>query len=343
MPVRPFGRAAGMVLAAVAALALTACSSDDPSPAPGEPGPTTLNVGYISGASLAPAFVAEALGCHAQQGLTVNFQLISNPADAIALLSTGKIDAYVGSPSAAMFNQVQRGANLKLVASLGSVNVPGDEPAPSGLFGAKHIATVQDLRGKRVAVLGSVGTATSYLLGKSLEAGGLTFADVQLVSLAVGDMVAALANGGVEGAMLIAPYTQQAIDSGAGHALVDSKKAYGTSTTSAIMFGPRLLEQYRDSGQKYLAAVACAAAKMQGDWRKDASIITPLAAFLKVPETSLSGGGLYAFDPKMVVNAETMTDMQKMFLAVPGTLTYTDIIPADKLVDDAIRVAAVGA
>jgi NitT/TauT family transport system substrate-binding protein len=344
-PPVPRGRVRA-VLAMAAALVLgttSACGGGDDQPASGSGGgPTTLNVGYISGASLAPAFIAQDLGCYSEQGLTVNFQAINNPADAIAFLANSKIDAYVGSPSAGMFNQVSRGADLKMVASLGSINTPSGEDAPSGLFGGAGVNTVQDLRGKRVGVLGTVGTATSYLLGKSLEAGGLTFADVKLVSLALADMVPALKNGGIAGAMLIAPYTQQAIDQGVGHALVDSKKAYGTSTTSGVMFGPSLLEQHRDTGVKYLAAVACGAKRMQGDWRKDADVVKPLATFMKVPEATISGGGLYVFDPTLAINMDTLTEMQEMFLAVDGTLVYQDIIPATELVDDEIRKQAVG-
>lgn len=335
------GRALLALVSVAALVALSACGSDE-APAPStSDGPRNLTVGYISGASLAPAFIAEELGCHREQNLTVKFELIKNPADAIALLSTKKIDVYVGSPSAGMFNQVSRGTEMKLVASLGSVNTPGDEPAASGLYGGAHITSVEQLKGKRVGVLGSVGSATSYLLGKSLEAGGLTFGDVELVSLSLADMVPALKNGGVDAGLLIAPYTQQAIDQGAAHALVDSKKAYGTSTTSAVIYGTGLLADDRAAGVRYLKAIACAAKQMPGDWRTDTKVVAALAKFLQVPEKTISGGGLYAFDPTLVVNAATLTEMQKMFLAVEGTLTYTDIIPTEKMVDDAIRAEAV--
>jgi NitT/TauT family transport system substrate-binding protein len=333
------------VLLPIMALGLLAgCGSgENEEPAGGTTGPKTLEVGYIPGASLAPAFVAQELGCYAEQQLQINFQPINNPADAIAFLANGKIDAYVGSPSAGMFNQVSRGANLKMVASLGSINTPAGEDPPSALFGGKGVETVADLRGKRVGVLGSVGTATSYLLGKSLQTGGLGFADVELVSLAVADMVPALKNGSIAGAMLIAPYTQQAVEQGAGKAIVDSKRAYGTSTTAGVMYGDNLLEDDRATGARYLTAVACGAKRMQGDWRKDAEIVKALATFMKVPDTTISGGGLYVFDPTLAVNEETLTEMQQMFLAVKGTLAYTETIPAADLVDDEIRRQAVGA
>ncbi|GGO82734.1 ABC transporter substrate-binding protein [Nonomuraea cavernae] len=332
---------AAFALSALALGVLAGCGSDDEKDAPAA-GSSTLKVGYISGASLAPAFVADALGCFQKEGLTVEYTPIKNPADAIAFLSTDKLDAYVGSPSAGMFNQVAKGAELKMVASLGSVNTPEGEAAPSGLFGGKSVAKVEDLKGKRVGVLGTVGTATSYLLGKSLEAGGLTFDDVELVSLALPDMVPALKNGGIEGALLIAPETQKALEQDVAHALVDSKKAYGTSTTSGIMYGPRLLKEDRASGVKFIRATACATNQMLGDWRKDAKVVSALATFMKVPDETISKGGLYVFDPTLTVNTGTLTEMQEMFMKVKGTLTYDEIIPADKLVDDAIRAEAVG-
>jgi NitT/TauT family transport system substrate-binding protein len=330
---------AALALPVLALGTLTACGgADEESGTSGSDTTRTLNVGYISGTSLAPAFVADALGKEA--GLTVKFEPIKNPADAIAFLANDKIDVYVGSPSAGMFNQVAKGAELKMVASLGSVNTPEGEDAPSGLFGTKEITSVQDLKGKRVALLGTVGSATSYLLGKSLEAGGLTFSDVELVPLAGSDMVPALKNGGVDGALLFAPETQKAIDQDVAHALVDSKKAYGSSTTAGIMYGPKLLKTDREAGVAFLKANACAVKRFEGDWRKDAEIVKILADFMKVPENTISGGGLYAFDTSLAVNESTLTEMQEMFMKVEGTLTYSEILPPDKLVDDSLRQEA---
>ncbi|MEV4835761.1 ABC transporter substrate-binding protein [Nonomuraea sp. NPDC049486] len=334
---------AALALPILALGALTACGAEEETGTPASDTTRTLKVGYISGTSLGPAFVADALGCYRDEGLTIEFEPIKNPADAIAFLATDKLDVYVGSPSAGMFNQVAKGAELKMVASLGSVNTPEGEAAPSGLFGAKSIKSVEELKGKRVALLGSVGSATSYLLGKSLEAGGLSFGDVELVTLGSSDMVPALKNGGVEAALLFAPETQKAIDQDVAHALVDSKKAYGSSTTAGIIFGTKLLKTERATGVSFLKANACAAKRFEGDWRKDAEIVKMLADFMKVPENTISGGGLYAFDSSLAINEGTLTEMQEMFVKVEGILTYTDLLPADKLVDDTLRAEAVGA
>ncbi|MDA0633600.1 ABC transporter substrate-binding protein [Nonomuraea sp. MCN248] len=327
----------------VLALALTACGAEEEESGTSATDTTrTLKVGYISGTSLGPAFVADALGCYRDAGLTIEFEPIKNPADAIAFLATDKLDVYVGSPSAGMFNQVAKGAELKMVASLGSVNTPEGEAAPSGLFAAKSIKSVEELKGKRVALLGTVGSATSYLLGKSLEAGGLTFSDVELVPLGGSDMVPALKNGGVEAALLFAPETQKAIDQDVAHPLVDSKKAYGSSTTAGIMYGPKLLNAERAAGVSFLKANACAVKRFEGDWRKDAEIVKMLADFMKVPENTISGGGLYAFDSTLAINEQTLTEMQNMFMKVKGTLTYTEVIPPAELVDDTLRTEALG-
>jgi len=333
-------RATALALILVGAMALAACGDGGGAAGGGKDGAVT--VGYISGAALAPAFVAEDLGCYREQGLDVTFEPINNPADAVAFLSSGKIDAYVGSPSAGMFNQVARGADLKLVASLGSVNTPGDEPAPSGLFGGKGVTRVEDLRGKRVASLGTVGTATSFLLGTSLAEGGLGLTDVEIVPLSLPDMTEALRNGGVAAALLVAPYTQKVVEGGFATALVDAKAAYGKETTSAVMYGPALLEKNREAGVAYLKAVACAAERMAGDWREDQEIVTALAKFMKVPEETVSGGGLYAFDPTLTVNAGTLTAMQEMFRDYKETLNYDKILAPEKLVDEQIRLDAVG-
>lgn len=324
---------------ALLAMTVSACGSDDEAAAGSA---DAVKVGYIPGASLAPAFIAEDFGCFEEEGLTVEMTPITNPADAIAFLNSGRLDVYIGSPSAGMFNQVAAGANLKMVASMGSINTPGDEPAASGLFGAKGTAEVADLKGERVATLGAVGSATSYLLGKSLESGGLTLDDVEVVTLGAADAAAALKGEGVAAALLVAPYVQQVVADGVATPLVNARKAYGTETTSAAIFGDRLLENDRETGQKYIRALSCAAEALQGDWRADDKVVSSLAGALKVPEEAISGGGNYVFDPELTVNEGTLEDMQRMFSELDGILAYEETIPADDLVDNDIRAEALG-
>ena len=61
---------------------------------------------------------------------------------------------------------------------------------------------IKDLRGKRIAATGS-GSQTEYETAKVLAAGGLTLDDIDLKSLGMPEIVAALQNGAVDGAILL--------------------------------------------------------------------------------------------------------------------------------------------
>lgn len=326
--------------------ATAACGGSDSDGAATD-GTKTLKAGYIPAVSAAAEpLVAQGIGCFDGLGIKVDLTPVANPADAIAFLSNKKLDIYVGSPTAGMFNQVAKGSVIKAVSAQGSIKTPGDVPAPSGFYAAKKLVdsgkvkTVADLEGQRVGAIGAMGTASSYLIGKSLEQGGLTPRDVKLVPLALADTITALKNGGIDAAFLAAPYSDMAVEQGVAVPIIDAKKAYGDSTTSTIIYGPTLLEQDRKSGEAFLKAMACAAEALQGDYRKDPKVVSALADGLKIPEKTITDGALYFFDPTLAVNESTFDEMQKMFADYGGLLTYKDALPIDKLVDKKILADA---
>ncbi|MGM7700065.1 ABC transporter substrate-binding protein [Microbacterium sp. A84] len=338
------------VLGAVAAIAMisatAACSGTDPDDESTD-GTKTLKAGYVAslGAAAQP-FMAERLGCYDGLGIEVELTPVANPADAIAFLANEKLDIYIGSPTAGMFNQVAQGSLIKAVSGQATINTPGDAPAPSGFFAAKklvdsgEVKTVADLKGMRVGAIGAMGTASSYLIGKSLEQGGLTPRDVELIPLSLADTVTALENGGIDAAFLAAPYSSMAVDQGVAVPIVDSKEAYGDETTATIIFGPTLLEKDRESGAAFLKAMECATEPLQGDYRKNPDVVAALSEGLKVPEDTITDGALYYFDPALTLNESTFDGMQKMFADYGGLLTYKDPLPIDKLVDREILADA---
>jgi NitT/TauT family transport system substrate-binding protein len=356
---QPPRRLLGLVVGLLVTASLVACGDDGNDAASGTESPertgddastrsTPIRVGYLASASLAPTFLAEPMGCYDAEGVTVEFSLMSNPADAIALLAEGELDAYAGSPSAGMFNQVEGGANLRLVASLSSIATPEGEEAPSGVFvrsalvSSGEVSDVADLDGRRIGAIGPVGTATSYLLAKVLAEGDLSLADVELVTLTLPDAVPALENGGVDAAYLTAPYTQQALDAGIAEPIADVKEIYGEETTAGLIFGPSLLEDDRAAGAAVLRANGCAAERLQGDYRADDEVVSELSTFLDVPEELIRTGALYAFDPQLRVNDATLDGMQDVFLDYGDVLTYSEPLPASQLTDEELHEEALG-
>lgn len=312
-----------------------------------------VTVGYQKASVFAPLFVAMARDYYGDQGLSVTLEPIKSAQDANVLLSQGKLDALVGSMSAGFFNASEQGLESKVVGSLGTVGSSADSSTtpPNGVYArpdkSGSAPAVSSLKGKPVAIVGAIGTGSSYAVGRVLETGGLTLKDVSLKNLSSPDSLAALESGAVSAAFLTAPFNGEAEKSGKGVLLVDSGKAYGDAKFSAIFYGPKLLKDDRKAGAAFLAATIRAARDLQGDYRKDAQVVDILAKALDVDKDAITATGPFAFDKDLAPGVDTAADMQRMFLQLPELLTYKEPLSATQLFDeemnkDAVKIADAG-
>ena len=77
----------------------------------------TVRVALVQAVSDAPFFIADKKGYFAQEGIRVTFSVLR---EMIAPLGTGQLDVGGTSTSAGLFNAVERGINIKIVADKGS-------------------------------------------------------------------------------------------------------------------------------------------------------------------------------------------------------------------------------
>src|SRR5258708_4317510 len=99
----------------------TAAASAAPSVAAASPtfAPVTVKFGQVGGLSDAAIFLADAKGYFKAQGITFESTPFASAALMVAPLSTNEIQVGGGAPSAGLFNAVDRGINLKIVADKG--------------------------------------------------------------------------------------------------------------------------------------------------------------------------------------------------------------------------------
>lgn len=151
-----------MLLAIVmlAALVLTGCGSAQTAPAATEAAapaeaeaqetakePVTLKVGLL-GKSVKPVgvLVADSLGYFAEEGVNVEFEKVSSMNDAYIAVSTGDLDVYLFSSTAAATFISQGTTTLRV---FGGTAAEGSEIIAAA--GTPHITGVEDLLGKTIA------------------------------------------------------------------------------------------------------------------------------------------------------------------------------------------------
>lgn len=215
-----------------------------------------IKVGVVGITADAPLFIAQDMGYNKEQGLQADFTVFKTAADSIPALSTGQIDAGSGAMAAAVFNAIERGANVRLVADKGQHSgspVNGFTSAlvvatPKG--DASKYKTYADMKGKSVAITGP-GGGGEVMFDKALSTVGLSSKDLDFKTMGFPDMVAALANHSVDLANIIEPFVAQGIAKNALDVRWKSEELYAGQQGGMLMYGPNIS---KDVGDRFMVA-----------------------------------------------------------------------------------------
>src|SRR5215831_12589872 len=135
---------------------------------------TPVNVGITDSSSDAVFFIADKRGYFKAEGLAATMTSFASAAKMIAPLGTGQLDVGGGTVAAGLYNAVERGINIKIVADKASIK---DGYEYSTLLVRKDLAesgrykTLADLKGMTVATA-SQGAGSESSLNEALKKGG---------------------------------------------------------------------------------------------------------------------------------------------------------------------------
>jgi len=119
---------------------------------------------------------------------------------------------------------------------------------------ANYIETVQDLRGRIVAIPSPMSTH-SFLLKMLLWENGMTDDDVTIIQLPPAEMVPALASGSISGYVVAEPFGARAVTLGVGRKLAESGEIWENSICCALVFSSDFIKNNAEAAdfilQKY--------------------------------------------------------------------------------------------
>lgn len=178
-----------------------------------------LRLRYSTWVGYGPLFVALEKGLFAQEGVEVELIRLDEHAAAFAALSSGQVDAVLGTPSdAAAFSRPGE-EPLACVLVL-DVDVGG-----TGILAAQDIHSLADLEGRSVASL--QGSTSQFYLNVLLAEVGLTESDLEMVDLTAEDAVTAFLLQEVDAAVTWEPWLSQGKAAEHGHVLTDTSEQPG--------------------------------------------------------------------------------------------------------------------
>lgn len=171
------------------------------------PKEAVVKVGMKAVVSDAGILVGMAKGYYKDLGITIENVQFNSGQEMINQLAAGQLDVGAAVTAAGLFNAMGRDIPVKIVADKG-INVPG-----KGYYRlvirkdlVNEIKDFKDLRGKKIAVVGTASLDEVYLV-RCLQKGDLTLKDIdEQVIRSFPDMLVALGNKSIDAAMVIEPF-----------------------------------------------------------------------------------------------------------------------------------------
>jgi NitT/TauT family transport system substrate-binding protein len=213
--------AVGVLLAAVtvAAAACSSSSSSSSTPATAASGAsggvTNVTLGYVPYSDDASLFYAQDSGIFRQHGLNVNFVAQASPVAVEASMASGTEQfGFITTP--VLINLASKGVSVKCVSSVdgNEPSVPADDSTVLVAAKGSGITSVKDLAGKNVAEvqLTSLNSLAVEILAKQA---GINPSSIHQIAIPFAQMPAALSQGRVQAAVIVAPFASTATSEGA--------------------------------------------------------------------------------------------------------------------------------
>lgn len=232
-----------------------------------------------------PLYMAESgYESFARRNLTV--EVVNMPGvDSYPLMATGQLDGNYSAPDVGMFNSIESGSDLAVVAP---TQIQAED-AVDGLYcrveqmGGEEFSW-EMLRGQKIGSSQGNRGVSMIQIAENLTAAGVSVDDVEVVQMSTADQVAALENGALFCGLIQEPIT--AVVEAAGHATFVARQMEVGFPNGSVAFGMSILRDRPEVGYAFVAALAeLYRDELQGEWLRGNE--SYFAELLEQPQDSL--------------------------------------------------------
>ncbi len=297
-----------VILACSMLMMLAGCgSNNDKKDTPKEK--VKVSLGMLRLTSSAPLFIAMDKGFFADEGIDIEPQWFDAAHPIAVSTASSKVDVGATGITASLYNMAANGQKLGIVADKGreqqgyssSALLVSTENYNNG------IKTLQDIKGKRIGIT-QKGSTFHYMLGRILEAKGMSLNDVEIVPLnKLSAVMAALESKQIDGCILNEPNITKVQKAGYGKLVVQVGDIIPYQT-SAIFYSPEFMNK-KDAAVRFMRAYnkACnyyyEAAVEKKDAKKLEEVVNITAKYVKAPAEDIKAGLPYIDkDGKLLVS-----------------------------------------
>jgi NitT/TauT family transport system substrate-binding protein len=284
-------------------------------------------------------YIAADKGYFRDAGLDVKIDHIDSLGKAVAFLASNHVQVALGGINAGFYNALGQGLPLVLALEAGSTPTYHQILVRPEL--KDKIKTPADLKGRTVG-LSSLGSTSMYEIAEVLASAGLTLKDVDGKHLSFAQMATAMANGALDAAFEVAPFTQRMIEQKIGLPWIDPETYIRTlpMTNIAYIANRDWVTANPDVAHKLFIALARAGrdycqAYHHGPNRGEVIDIM-LREKIATDRGLLDRMDWQARNPNGEFNLASLVDMQKFFKDA-GVIDKT--APGDQMVDPSFAKA----
>jgi NitT/TauT family transport system substrate-binding protein len=204
----------------------------------------TVKVGTTNLSSDIGLFLAEKRGYFKDEGLKVELIPFDAGAKMVAPLGAGDLDAGAGAASAGLYNAVNRGLKLKMVADKGT-NIAGYSykalMVRKDLIESGAFKSLADLKGRKVAIIAN-GAADESVINQALRKAGLKDEDIEKVFLPFPQHLTAFANKAIDASISAEPGITAMVRNNAAVRFVGIDDFYPVQQTAMLLINGKFAE-----------------------------------------------------------------------------------------------------
>lgn len=268
--------------------------------------------------------LAKELGEFEKENLDVQIEVMPS-SDSTPALAGGLIDAVFGGFTVGTVNAVSAGADIHVVYG-GPSQADAD-----GLWVRSDLAAqgAAALKGKKIATSQGAGVTAIIPIKNYLASGGLTLQDVELISITLADLPAALESGAVDAAWLSSPAHLPFAASGSAERVVGLED---DQIVTAVFFGPNLSKTNPEVGQAFVRALKrTEMTYLMGDYKSNPEVSAALAKALDLTEDELHVSESLSFGNS--ITTDFFTAAQAEWIAYGGIVEFTEPLDLASYVD----------
>jgi NitT/TauT family transport system substrate-binding protein len=198
-------------------------------------------------------------GYFTAQSLDVETVLITSGAEMVPALATNQVQVGNGAPSAALFNAMTRGVDIRIVADYAHAGPPTDTVhaivVRKDLWDSGAVRSLADLKGGRLfGGVGVSGTLSDRLFYKALANEGANADGIIIQYMPIPDIYAGLGNGRLDAGSLTEPLTTQSVQQGLATVLYPVGAQIPGAILSVLQYSPQFATEQPDPATRFMVA-----------------------------------------------------------------------------------------